>query len=70
LLFGRIWERLGIGDVLGELLQHRAFKFAIERTIFIGTLHRLFVSGSDRDCSSWMEDYDIPGIEGLDLHHF
>ena len=34
------------------------------------TLHRLFVSGSDRDCASWMEDYDIPGAEGLDLHHF
>jgi hypothetical protein len=24
LLFGRIWERLGIADVLGELLKHRA----------------------------------------------
>ena len=70
LLFGRIWERLGIADVLGELLKHRAFEFAVERAVFVGTLHRLFVSGSDRDCSSWMEDYDIPGIEGLDLHHF
>src|SRR5450756_541857 len=70
LLFGKIWERLGIADVLGELLKHRAFEFAVERAVFVGTLHRLFVSGSDRDCSSWMEDYDIPGIEGLDLHHF
>ena len=33
-------------------------------------LHRLFVSGSDRDCASWMTDYDIPGTDGLDLHHF
>src|SRR5450756_914011 len=65
LLFGRIWERLGIADVLGDLLKHRAFEFAVERAVFVGTLHRLFVSGSDRDCSSWMEDYDIPGIEGL-----
>jgi hypothetical protein len=70
LLFGRIWERLGIADVLGELLKHRAFEFAVERAVFVGTLHRLFVSGSDRDCSSWMEDYDIPGVDGLDLHHF
>src|SRR3974390_2137359 len=30
LLFGRIWERLGIADVLGELLKHRAFEFAVE----------------------------------------
>jgi hypothetical protein len=29
LLFGRIWERLGIADVLAELLGHRAFEFAV-----------------------------------------
>ena len=67
LLFGRIWDRLGIAAVLDELLKHRAFEFAVERAVFVATLHRLFVSGSDRDCSPI---YDIPGIEGLDLHHF
>ena len=70
LLFGRIWERLGIAAVLAELLKHRAFEFAVERAVFVATLHRLFVSGSDRDCSSWMADYDIAGVCGLDLHHF
>jgi len=70
LLFGKIWERLGIGDVLGDLLRERAFEFAVERAVFVATLHRIFVSGSDRDCSSWMEDYDITGSDGLDLHHF
>ena len=70
LLHGKIWERLGIGDVLGDLLRDRAFEFAVERAVFVATLHRIFVSGSDRDCSSWMEDYDIAGSDGLDLHHF
>ena len=70
LLFGRIWERLGIAEVLGDLLVERAFEFAVERAIFVATLHRIFVSGSDRDSSSWMEDYDISRAEGLDLHHF
>jgi len=70
LLFGKIWERLGIADALGDLLQDRAFEFAVERAVFVATLHRIFVSGSDRDCSSWMEDYDIAGSDGLDLHHF
>jgi hypothetical protein len=70
LLFGRIWDRLGIGAVLDDLLNERAFEFPVERAVFVAALHRLFVSGSDRDCSSWMEDYDIPGAEGLDLHHF
>jgi DDE family transposase len=70
LLFGRIWERLGIASVLDEVLKSRAFEFAVERAVFVGTLHRLFVSGSDRDCSSWMEDYEIGGVEDLELHHF
>ena len=70
MLFGRIWERLGIGAVLDDLLKERAFEFPVERAVFVGALHRLFVSGSDRDCASWMEDYDLPSAERLDLHHF
>jgi hypothetical protein len=69
LLFGRIWERLGVADVLIGLLKERAFEFPVERAVFVAALHRLFVSGSDRDCASWIKDYDIPGAEGLDLHH-
>jgi hypothetical protein len=70
LLFGRISERLGVADVLIGLLKERAFEFPVERAVFVAALHRLFVSGSDRDCASWIKDYDIPGAEGLDLHHF
>src|ERR1700687_5274079 len=70
LLFGRIWERLGVADVLIGLLKERAFEFPVERAVVVAALHRLFVSGSDRDCASWIKDYDIPGAEGLDLHHF
>jgi hypothetical protein len=70
MLFGRIWERLGVADALTDLLKARGFAFPVERAVFVAALHRLFVSGSDRDCSSWMEDYDIPGAEGLDLHPF
>ena len=70
LLFGRIWETLGVDAVLGDLLKDRAFEFAVERAVFVAALHRLFVSGSDRDCATWMGDYDIPGADGLGLHHF
>ena len=46
LLFDRLWERLGIGEVLEEVLAGRRFGFAVERAVFVATLHRLFVSGS------------------------
>ena len=70
LLFGRLWQRLGIGEVLEELLAGRQFGFAVERAVFVATLHRLFVSGSDRNCADWMESYLIEGSDGLALHHF
>jgi hypothetical protein len=77
LLFGRLWERLGVAEVLAELLQGRGFEFApglrrgrLERAVFASVLHRLFVSGSDRSCEKWMADYRIAGIAGLQLHHF
>jgi transposase len=69
LLFGRLWERLGIAEVLADLLAGREFEFAVERAVFISVLHRLFVSGSDRGCESWMSDYRVPGIADLHLHH-
>jgi Transposase DDE domain len=70
LLFGRLWRELGIDAVLDGLLEERGFAFAVERAVFVATLHRLFVSGSDRDGASWLEDYDIPGAGALALHHF
>ncbi len=68
--FGRLWEELGCHAVLDELLAGRGFGFAVERAVFATVLHRLMVSGSDRACEKWMADYDIPGTDGLDLHHF
>jgi hypothetical protein len=69
LLFGRLWERLGIAAVLEELLEGRGFEFAVERAVFVSVLHRLFVSGSDRSCEKWLADYRIDGIDELQLHH-
>ena len=70
LLFGRLWEETGCAAVLKDQLAGRGFAFDIERAVFVAVLHRLMASGSDRACAHWMEDYAIPGVEGLALHHF
>jgi len=70
LLFGRLWEETGCAAVLKEQLSGRGFEFDVERAVFVAVLHRLMASGSDRACAHWMEDYAIPGVEGLALHHF
>jgi len=69
LLFGRLWEQTGCAAVIKDLLASRGFEFDIERAIFATVLHRLFVSGSDRACDKWIEDYAVPGVDGLALHH-
>jgi transposase len=70
LLFGRLWEETGCRAVIEDLLAGRAFEFPVERAVFATVLHRIMVSGSDRACEKWMADYDLPGVDGLALHHF
>src|ERR671938_62153 len=69
LLFGRLWEETGCHAVIEDLLSERSFEFAVERAVFATVLHRIMVSGSDRACEKWLVDYDIPGVNGLALHH-
>jgi hypothetical protein len=69
LLFGRLWERTGCRAVIEGLLGGRGFGFAVERAVFATVLHRIMASGSDRACEKWLADYDVPGVEGLALHH-
>lgn len=70
LLFGRLWEETGCRAVIEDLLAGRAFEFAVEQAVFATVLHRIMVSGSDRACEKWLADYDLPGVDGLALHHF
>jgi hypothetical protein len=69
LLFERLWRDTQCGDVLNELLTERGFGFAIERAVFVSVLHRLMISGSDRACAHWRDDYRIAGTDRLHLHH-
>ena len=69
LLFERLWRDTGCGAVLHEMLAGRGFEFSVERAVFLTVLHRLMVSGSDRACEQWREDYRIDGVGALRLHH-
>jgi len=69
LVFGRLWEGLGMRDELLSALRNRRYEFDVERAVYLTVLHRLFTSGSDRAAEKWRWKYRIPGSEGLDLHH-
>ena len=69
LVFGRLWQELGLPAILEDLLADRRYEFAIERAVFLTVLHRLMVSGSDRAAEQWHRDYAIEGVQELQLHH-
>jgi len=71
LIFGRLWQQLGLPELLGELLAERKFEFPLERAVFLTVLHRLLAGGSrsDRAAERWREDYRIAGVEELELQH-
>ena len=69
LIFERLWNGLGIRKALESALRERFFFFNVERAIFLTVLHRLFMSGSDRFCDKWRNDYRIDGVQDLSLHH-
>ena len=72
LVFARLWEQLGLPQILAERLADRRFEFEVERAIFLTVLHRLMAPASgtsDRAAEKWREDIIIPDVEALDLQH-
>jgi len=67
-VFGRLWEQTGLHKVITELLKGRKYEFDVERAIFLTVLHRLMVSGSDRNAEQWCRGYAIDGIGEIELH--
>ena len=70
LVFGRLWERQGLPDLLKKLAQDRKFEFDVERAAFALALQRLCAPGSDLQGSGWVQTVEAPGLEGLALQHF
>jgi hypothetical protein len=68
-VFDRLWEQAKIKAIIKKLLKDRKYEFDVERAIFLTVLHRLMVSGSDRDAEQWSRGYAIEGIEDIRLHH-
>lgn len=70
LIFGRLWDRVGIAGHVQDLLKGRRYRFEMERAIFVTVLHRLMNPGSDRQAERWHQAYRIEGVDRLELQHF
>jgi Transposase DDE domain len=70
LVFGRLWEKQGLPELLEILSRERKFEFSVERTAFAMALQRLCAPGSDLSGSAWVKTIEAPGFENLALQHF
>jgi hypothetical protein len=61
---------LQLPQIIHQLVENRNFGFDAERAIFLTVLHRLFVSGSDRQCERWKKTQHVERTEKLSLQHF
>jgi hypothetical protein len=70
LVFGRLWERQGMPEMLRRLAAGRRFGFDPERVAFALALQRLCAPGSDLQGAAWTQTVEAPGFADLALHHF
>jgi hypothetical protein len=70
LVFGRLWERQGLPELLDRLAEGRRFGFEPERVAFALALQRLCAPGSDLQGAAWAQTVEAPGFDDLALHHF
>lgn len=69
LVFERLWQETGCGEVIADLAASRGHKFALERAVFLTVLHRLLRGGSDLAADRWRADYAIAGTDEIELQH-
>ena len=70
LVFGRLWERQGLPELLDRLAEGRRFGFEPERVAFALALQRLCAPGSDLQGAAWAQTVEAPGFNDLALHQF
>jgi hypothetical protein len=70
LVFGRLWDDLGLREHLRQLAEKKRFDFDFERTIFAQVLQRFLEPGSDLRGSKWVRTVHEPGFDRVRLPHF
>jgi len=70
LVFRRLWEELGLGELLARYVGEQGYEFDVVAAIFAMVLNRLLSPCSKLGVSRWIEEAEEPSFAGLSLHHF
>ncbi|QZA32175.1 IS1634 family transposase [Hydrogenibacillus sp. N12] len=67
-VLNHLWQELGIGRALNDLLTDRAHRGAVERAIFAMVANRALAPASKRQVEQWVKDQvALPGVEEIPL---
>lgn len=70
LVFERLWEELGMAELLHRLVRSGRLGFDFERVVFAIALQRVLSPGSDRAGAKWIHTVHARGFEDLQLAHY
>lgn len=70
LVFERLWEDLGLPELLHGLVRRRRLGFDFERVVFALVLQRILAPGSDRAGAKWIDTVHARGFDQLRLAHY
>ena len=66
-----LWRRVGLPELIAEVIDSRKFEFSVERALFCLVANRVCAPASKWYChAQWLaEEVRIEGCEGLQLQH-
>lgn len=70
LIFEKLWQELGLHELIPELVRGRRLEYDFERVIFAVALQRILAPGSDRSGAKWIHTIYADGFERLRLKHY
>jgi hypothetical protein len=70
LIFERLWQELGLHELMREIAGSHRLEFDLERCAFAIVLQRLIAPGSDLQGSQWVRSVEAEGFDKLQLAHF
>jgi hypothetical protein len=70
LIFERLWEELGLPELLRRLVRRRRLAFDFERVVFALVLQRILAPGSDRAGAKWISTVHARGFDAIRLPHY
>jgi transposase len=69
LVFRRLWEQLGLDQLLADIQANTQIRFSLDETVFAMVFHRLLDPDSKRATYQWLETVYRPQFETLELQH-